>query len=255
MQANAIHDGLRTQRLGRPLLVYQSVGSTNDVAREMAKADAPEGTAALAGEQTGGRGRKGSAWASPSGGLWLSIVLRPTIPLEAWPLIGFAAGAGVAAALESVSGRTIQLKWPNDVILESRKVGGILVESAAGVAILGIGINVNVELDALPEDVRRGATTVLASLGRTVDLSVLTRAVLEQVEHFYDLLSQDSKAVLRAWRRRSFLSGRSVQVGSTHMLEGIAEDVDDSGALLIRTASGVQPVTVGEVSVRETRPR
>ncbi|MGH2397309.1 MAG: biotin--[acetyl-CoA-carboxylase] ligase, partial [bacterium] len=133
MQANAIHDGLRTQRLGWPLLVYQSVGSTNDVAREMAEAHAPEGAAALAGEQTGGRGRKGSAWASPSGGLWLSIVLRPTIPLEAWPLIGFAAGAGVAAALESVSGRTIQLKWPNDVILESRKVGGILVESAAGV--------------------------------------------------------------------------------------------------------------------------
>lgn len=253
MQSSAIHDGLRTRRLGRPLKVFESVGSTNDAAREMAEAGAPEGVAVLAGEQTGGRGRKGSSWASPAGGLWLSVVLRPDLPLAAWPLIGFAAGAGAAAALESVAGQTVQLKWPNDLILDGQKVGGILVESAGDVAILGIGINVNFGKDALPEDVRRGATTVLASLGREVELAVLTRAILEQVEYFYDVMHRDPKAVLRAWRMRSFLTGRLVQVSGTHVLEGVAEDVDDSGALLIRTASGVQAVTVGDVSVRETR--
>jgi len=253
LHSSAIHDGLRTRRLGRPLSLYERVGSTNDVAREMAEAGAPEGAAVLAAEQSGGRGRKGRRWASPSGGLWLSVVLRPTLRLEAWRLIGFAAGVGAATALESVNCRTIQLKWPNDLILESRKVGGILVESAGGVAILGIGINVNFAHDALPEDVRRGATTILASLGRSVDLAVLTRAILEQVEYFYDLMQRDPKTVLRSWRMRSFLTGQFVQVSGVHTLEGVAEDVDDNGALLIRTASGIQPVTVGDVSVRETR--
>jgi BirA family biotin operon repressor/biotin-[acetyl-CoA-carboxylase] ligase len=221
----------------------------------MAEAGAAEGTVVLASEQTVGRGRKGRGWASPSGGLWMSVVLRPTLPPESWPLIGFAAGAGAAAALESVSGKTIQLKWPNDLVLDGRKVGGILVESAGGFAILGIGINANVAIEELPDDLRTTAVTLLASLGSPVDLAALARSILEQVEHFYDLMHRDPQAILDTWRRRSFLNGRRVQITGTRMLEGVAEDIDDRGALLIRTASGVQPVTVGDVSVRETHAR
>lgn len=255
MKASAIHDGLRTRRLGRPVSVFESVGSTNDVARALAKQGAAEGTTVVAEAQTAGRGRKGRHWASPPGGLWLSIVLRPSLPLEAWPLIGFAAGAGTAAALESVSGKTIQLKWPNDLILDSRKVGGVLVESAEGVVILGIGINANIAIEDLPGDIRPSATTLLTSLGRIIDLSALVREILGQVEAFYDSMHRDPQSILDAWRRRSFLTGRRVQVSGVNSLDGVAEDIDDNGALLIRTSQGVLSVSAGDVSVRETQAR
>lgn len=221
----------------------------------MAEDGAPEGATVLAREQTGGRGRKGRGWASPAGGVWLSVVLRPSLPLEAWPLIGFAAGAGAAAALESVSRMTIQLKWPNDLILEGRKIGGILVESAGGVAILGIGVNANIAIEDLPNAVRPSATTLLTSLGRTIDLSALVREILEQVEYFYDSIHRDPQSTLDAWRRRSFLNGRQVQVSGATSLEGIVEDIADNGALLVRTSSGVHSLTAGDVSVREAQAR
>lgn len=230
------------------------VDSTNDIARALADDGAPEGTAVLAREQTGGRGRHGRGWISPAGGLWLSVVLRPSLSHGAWPLIGFAAGAGAAAAVETVTGAQTQLKWPNDLMLNGRKVGGVLVESSGDVAIAGIGINANVLPEALPEGVRAGATTLLASLGRPVDLPALARAVLEQVERFYGLVRDRPDAVLDAWRTRSFLTGRRVTVAGAQMLEGVAEGIDGAGALLVRTASGVRPVRAADVSIREAGP-
>lgn len=234
--------------------MHAIVDSTNDIARALAEEGAPEGTAVLAIEQTGGRGRQGRGWISPAGGLWLSIVLRPSLAHDAWPLIGFATGAGAAAAVETVTGAKTQLKWPNDLMLNERKVGGVLVESSGDVAIAGVGINANVLPEALPEGVRAGATTLLASLGRPVDLAALARAVLEQVERFYDLVREGPEAVLDAWRARSFLTGRRVTVAGAQMFEGVAEGIDRAGALLVRTASGVRPVRAADVSIREAGP-
>lgn len=254
LTAKDTEEKLRTRRFGRPLAVYGIVDSTNDIARELAKHGAPEGAAVLAREQTGGRGRQGRGWVSPAGGLWLSVVLRPSLPADAWPLIGFAAGAGAAAAVEAATGATILLKWPNDLMLHGRKVGGILVESGGDVAILGIGINANVPLEALPDGVRAGATTLLASLGRPVELAALARTVLYEVEQYYDLVHQNPDAVLEAWRARSFLTGRRVTVSGAQRIDGVAEGIDVSGALLVRTGSGIQPVRAADVSVREADP-
>ncbi len=253
--AETILRGLQTRTLGRPLYVYDCVGSTNDVAKTLAEQDAPEGTVVVAREQTGGRGRLGRTWASPPGGLWLSLVLRPQLPATEWPLLGFVASVAAAAALEVVARVPVQLKWPNDLMLEGRKLGGVLVETGGTYAITGIGINANVPIDALPREVGAIATTLAECLGRPVDLVTLTHELLRELERFYTLVAQDRHAVMEWWRARSATLGRRVRVvGMGGDFDGVAESVDDSGALFVRTRAGVRRVFAGEVSLREHLP-
>lgn len=141
--ATQISRQLRTVRFGRPLQVYPLVTSTNDLARDLAASGAGEGTAVLALEQSAGRGRLGRRWASPPGGLYLSLVLRPDLRMERWPLIGLACSLGAAAAAEAHAGAPVRVKWPNDLLLDGRKVGGILIEVAGDAAVCGIGLNIN----------------------------------------------------------------------------------------------------------------
>lgn len=245
-----IQAGLRASRFGRPLSVYPRVDSTNDIARELAEQGASEGTAVIAREQTGGRGRLGRPWISPPGGLWLSVVLRPTLPVAQWPLLGFAGSVGAATAVEAIAGVTPQLKWPNDLVIDDRKLGGVLIEAGPAYAIAGIGINANVGLDALSSETTSSATTLLALRGQAVDLNALAREVLLQVERAYDLLYQDVSALIQQWRGRSVILGRHVGVSGTETFEGIAENVDAQGALLVRTPTGLRRVVVGDVSLR-----
>lgn len=247
---DAIEQGLGTQRLGRPLHVHDRVNSTNDVARGLAEAGAPEGTAVLAREQTGGRGRLGRRWASPPGGLWLSVVLRPQLPVAEWTRLGFAASVAAAAAVDAVAGVPVGLKWPNDLVVGGRKLGGVLVEAGGAYAIAGIGINANVQVELLEPEIAAAATS-LSAMGRDVDLAALVRRVLRELEYHYDLLQRGGPAVMAKWRARSITLGRAVRVIGADVFDGIAETVDDDGALLVRTSSGMRRVLAGEVSVRE----
>lgn len=251
LTAAAIQQGLRTQRLGRQLSVYGRVDSTNGIARELAEQGAPEGTAVIAREQTGGRGRLGRPWASPPGGLWLSLVLRPPLPVEDWPLIGLAMTVGIAVACETVTNAPVRLKWPNDLVLEGRKLGGVLVEAPGGFAIAGIGLNSNVPADTLPEEIRTRAVSLSDHLGHPVDLVTLTQELLLEVERHYDLLSIDRKAVIEQWRRKAVTLGRRVRVLGPEVIEGVAESVDDRGALVVRTEAGPRTVVAGDVLLRE----
>lgn len=250
LRRDEIERGLQTQRLGRPLHVHDRVKSTNDVARELAEAGAPEGTAVLAREQTGGRGRMGRRWASPPGGLWLSVVLRPQLSVAEWTRLGFAASVAAAAAVEEVAGVPVGLKWPNDLVVGGRKLGGVLVEAGGAYAIAGIGINTNVQVELLEPEIAAAATS-LSAMGRNVDLAALVRRVLLELEHHYGMLQRDGPAVMAKWRERSITLGRAVRVIGADVFDGIAETVDDDGALLVRTPSGVRRVFAGEVSLRE----
>ncbi|MDQ7820037.1 MAG: biotin--[acetyl-CoA-carboxylase] ligase [Armatimonadota bacterium] len=246
----AVAARLRTRRFGRPVVVLDRVGSTNDRAREMADAGAPEGTAVIARVQTAGRGRRGRRWLSPPGGLWMSVVLRPGLPVAQWPLVGFAVALATADAAAATAGVRAALKWPNDVVVGDSKLAGVLVEAAGSAAVAGVGVNANLDVDALPAEVRQDATSLRSLTGSDVDLALLAADVLSRCEEYYDLLHQDPAAVVAAWRRRSATLGRRVRTGGAREVEGVAEDVDDTGALVIRTAAGRVRVVAGEVSLR-----
>lgn len=244
--------GARTRYVGRRTERHARVTSTNDVARDLAAAGAPEGTAVVADEQTGGRGRLGRPWASPPGGLWLSLVLRPRLPAHEAPRLGLAVGVAVARAIERATGVAVRLKWPNDLMVGDRKVGGVLVEAPAeaGWAVAGIGVNANVSLEALPPEVRERATTLEAAAGRPVDRDALLGEIFAEVEKAYEVLRGDGFAtILRWWRDRAASLGERVTVRVPgEVVAGVAEGIDEDGALLVRLDDGsVRRLLAGEI--------
>ena len=244
--------------LARTVEVHDALPSTQDRARELARAGAPHGTLVVAAVQTGGRGRLRRAWGSPEGGLWMSLVLRPDLAVTDAPRLTLAAAVAVTKTLRDL-GIDAGIKWPNDVLVEpeEKKVCGILAESSlrnpsngqtSGIAyvLLGVGLNANVDVADLdvPD---RAATTLRAELGRDVEpLHLLGRllssldAELRRIDEFV--------AILNDWRALSFTLGRQVRVErSGERLEGLAVDVSSTGALLLETANGTFEVYEGEV--------
>lgn len=258
----AVQAALRTERLGRSIEFRQSVGSTNEVAKALARLGAPEGLVVVAEEQTGGKGRLGRTWHSPPGvGIWMTVVLRPPlIPYEAARLT-LCAAVAVAGAIRQVAGLPAAIKWPNDIVLEDRKVCGILTEMEADwdrvhFAVVGIGINANLPAEAFPEHLRATATSLLAAGGKPVPRALLIAEVLARLEAEYqDLVAGRFDQVLTRWRALSATLGRTVRVlpvaPDQPEVVGVAEAVDPSGALLVRLPDGqLHRVVAGEVSIR-----
>lgn len=209
--------------LGRPRLHLRSVGSTNARARALAGSGAAHGTLVTAAEQTAGRGRQGRRWAAPAGqALLLSLVLRE------WPrLLPLAAAVAVSEAV----GADARIKWPNDVLVDGRKVAGILVEGRPqeGWAVLGVGINVAVEVDELPDDARARAGTLGLAAG---DVEAVLARVLAALERW---LAAGDDDVLAAWRARDALAGHAVRWDSG---SGRAEGVAADGRLVVTREDG-----------------
>jgi BirA family biotin operon repressor/biotin-[acetyl-CoA-carboxylase] ligase len=226
---------------------YAEIPSTNDVAAVLADNGSEEGTLVLADMQTAGRGRLGRSWASPPGaGIYASVVLRPRD--EVARLLTIAAGVAIADGIARASGLEAELKWPNDVHREGRKLAGILAERGAGHVVLGFGINV---LRAVyPAEVRHRATSLELELDRPVDRAlVLTECLAALVSRYRDLNAGRRADVIAAWRRRgaSMLGRRIEWEAGGAMQQGTAENVDDEGALMVRTERGVVRVISGEV--------
>jgi BirA family transcriptional regulator, biotin operon repressor / biotin---[acetyl-CoA-carboxylase] ligase len=229
-----------TGRLGRPRLHLRATTSTNDRARALAEEGAPHGALVTAAEQSAGRGRQGRTWSSPPGrALLLSLVLRdpPTLlPLAA------------ALAVAEVAGPHARIKWPNDVLLDGRKVAGILAEGRPheGWAVVGIGLNVAVRVDELPPDVRATAGT----LGlEPADLEPMLERLLAALER---ALSLEDAALLDAYRERDALSGREVSWADG---TGTAVGVDGAGRLLVELADGGRSaLSAGEVHLQAQPP-
>jgi BirA family transcriptional regulator, biotin operon repressor / biotin---[acetyl-CoA-carboxylase] ligase len=242
----------RLGHFGRQIIWYADVSSTSDVAASCAERGADEGLVVAANAQSAGRGRLGRSWASPPGaGLYVSLVLRPRRLVM--PLVTIAAGVAVAQGIEAASGLRPQLKWPNDVCVGPRKLAGVLAEAQTngldgGYVVLGFGINVMPA--RYPPDTAPRATSLEAELGRSVDRPLLLVECLAAFWQCYsDLARGRSADVIAGWRERAAMTlGRKVQLeagGIRH--EGIAEDVDEAGALLVRTSSATIRVTSGEV--------
>ncbi len=256
MEHPALAD-LGTRVVGRYIRWHDSIASTNDLALRLTEVPVPEGTVVVAEEQTAGRGRLGRSWTSPRGGVWLSVILSPNLPLESIPIIGFAAAIAAAVAIRKTTGLLARLKWPNDVLVDGKKVVGVLTEAAPapGWVVVGIGINANIAGDALPEVPGYPAASLQTLLGRAMDREELARTLLLELDRSYAMLmSAGVDSVLRRWREMADTLGRPVRVEmAAGTICGIAQDVDGAGALRVRLADGtMQRVVAGDVHVRET---
>ena len=247
------------ERIGTNILYRDSVTSTNDLLKAMAEEGAPEGTVLLAGEQTRGKGRLGRRFASAAGqGIYLSALLRPELPPEKLlPLTGFTAEAMVRA-VRRVTGAEARIKWVNDLILNGKKLCGILTESAffegrLRYVAVGVGLNVNCDLDDFPEELRDLAGSLKTELGRPFDLAPVAAAMIGELDVLYTaLLSGDTAAYLAAYRAHCLTLDRDVLL----LQNGVstparALDVDGDLGLLVRYPDGREAlVRSGEASVR-----
>lgn len=249
-------DGLPPRRLAYAIHYRHTVDSTNSWARALAAEDAPEGTVTLAEEQTAGRGRRGHSWRSLPGGLSFSLVLRPALPAAVLPRLPLMAAVAVAEGVAGACGLRLGIKWPNDLLLDGRKVCGILCELAAdGSVVLGIGINVHGEPSAF--DDLPGAGALAAASGEPPDRSRLLRALLERFDHWYDQIGNGGwPALLDRWRDISVTIGREVTVrGSFGTASGTAAGVAEDGALLVRGPGGrIRRFLAGEVTLGGDKP-
>jgi BirA family biotin operon repressor/biotin-[acetyl-CoA-carboxylase] ligase len=262
LSSAAILRDLGTQIVGSQVTCVKVTGSTNDWLKAAATEGAPEGLAVFAEEQTAGRGQIGHHWIAPFGCCILaSVLLRPAFPPEQLSCLSMLAACAAAAAAIEVTGLPIHLKWPNDVIGESGKVGGVLVESSivdgqVEFAIVGLGINVNQrrsDLAALP-----GAFSLRAELGKMVDRTELARALLRALDERY-AIARDGQydAILAEWRERLAMVGKWVNLRIGDTVDGpyFASQVTPRGTLvLLRTDGSSFEAAAGEVSVVPTLP-
>jgi BirA family biotin operon repressor/biotin-[acetyl-CoA-carboxylase] ligase len=245
---------LKTRFVGQRVIYHPTLTSTMEVARAEAKRGAAEGTIVVADEQTAGRGRLQRAWLSPRGNIALSVILRPT--LACLPSLTMLASLAVAHSIEAVTVLKPQLKWPNDVLINGKKVCGILIESnvradRVDYAVIGIGINVNLRPDDYPE-ILPIATSLSHELKKEVSRLILLRHLLVEIEKLYLAISA-GQSIFEEWRDNLVTIGKRVRVKSGDAVqEGIAESVTPDGSLLLRHSDGtLNKILAGDVTLQD----
>ncbi len=252
LSADVITEGLETRFVGQRVLYYPSLTSTMDIARKEAQKGAGEGTVVIADEQTGGRGRLKRVWLTPKRNIALSVILYPA--LSCLPSLIMLASLAVVHGIESATGLKSQVKWPNDVLINGKKVCGILIESdvqgsTVNYTIIGIGINVSLRLADFPE-IQPIATSLSSELGREVSRLSIIRHLLVEMERLYLTLSSGG-SIYEEWRDSLVTLGKKVRVAAGETIyEGVAESVARDGSLLLRGFDGnLTRIVAGDVSL------
>lgn len=253
---NAVNTPEKRRWAGCEIVRLETVDSTNRYARMLAAQGAPHGTLVLARQQTAGRGRRGRNWISPAGeGIFMSLIVRPGTAVESAGGLSLQAALAAARAIARTGGIDARIKWPNDIVCGGRKVCGMLLEmdtDGQGLQDVVIGVGINVHQTEFPEEIMHTASSLDLLSGRRTDSEALTEAFLEEFEAAYALARSDHEAFMRAYCGLSATLGQRVQViaaGETYT--GTAENVTDSGTLLVRREDGVlREVLAADVSVR-----
>lgn len=250
---------LNTDHVGKNIIYYDTIGSTNSKAKELAEKGQEHGTVVISEEQTSGRGRLGRNWVSPKQkGIWMSIILRPNIVTENIAQITLLGAAAVQKAIAEM-GIITGIKWPNDIVLNNKKVCGILTEMSGEIdhinyIVMGIGINVNLEQEDIPLELKDMATSLKIGSGKFVDRKLLLANVLNNFEELYNEFEKhgDIKEIIEICRKNSILINREIQlINKGEISTAKAIDISDDGELVIENQQGkVQYIVSGEVSIK-----
>lgn len=253
-----IYAGLDTARVGKRILCFAETDSTNLVAFKLAEEGAEEGTVVIADCQKRGKGRLGREWASPSGvNLYCSVILRPSIlPVSAFQLT-FLSAVAVCRAIERTTILLPRIKWPNDILINGRKIAGLLNEMSAetekvNFVVLGIGVNLNMRREQFPDELRHPASSLFLEGGGTVSRVSFIHSLLKELDLLYDLyLGEGDGSIRKEWLVRCNMLGQTVMVSSgAAALTGTVSGVDDNGALLVLLPDGkVERVLSGDVKI------
>jgi BirA family biotin operon repressor/biotin-[acetyl-CoA-carboxylase] ligase len=253
-----ISAGLNSARIGRRLICYRETGSTNENAFKLAEEGAEEGTVVVAESQLRGKGRLGRHWESPAGvNLYCSVILRPPILPARAAQLTFLSVVAAARAIEAVTSLRPSIKWPNDLLLSGKKVAGLLNEMSAetekvNFIVLGIGVNLNMDLAQFPADLRHPATSLFLETGKLVCRLDFARALLEALDALYDTyLLNGYDPVREEWLARCKFLGKKVRIAfQKNEINGTATGIDEEGALLVRLPDGgVERVLAGDVTI------
>jgi BirA family biotin operon repressor/biotin-[acetyl-CoA-carboxylase] ligase len=240
-----VKKGLKTKFMGKDIHYFKEVDSTNDVAKYLAENGAEEGTVVVAEIQNRGKGRRGKTWISPPGGVWMSIILRPDIPTSKAPQLTLVTGVAVAETLKKELNLDVGIKWPNDILIGNKKVCGILTEVNANInkinyVIVGIGIDMNVDVPLLPPDLQEGATSLKNELDTEINGAILVQKFLLNLEKLYNQFTSGKfPDILNEWRFLSKTIGRKVEVrtrGKT--IRGDAIGINKDGILILELDDG-----------------
>jgi BirA family biotin operon repressor/biotin-[acetyl-CoA-carboxylase] ligase len=245
--SNEIQLGLKTKSLGRNIHYEETVSSTQKIAHKLAYDGANEGTIVVAEEQVAGRGRLDRSWHSPKySGIWMSIILRPSIPLPQSPQLTLLAAVSIAQAIQEVTKLEPEIKWPNDILFDRKKAVGILTELQAesdriNSIIIGVGINVNQTETDFPDDIKDKATSLRIQSGNKINRSELIQAILEKLEKLYkSYLKSGFYPIKLLWEAYAISIGKEIVASTlTGKIHGLAKGITDEGVLIIEDANGL----------------
>lgn len=253
-----IRSRLETTWAGQNLYYFPEVDSTNLMAKKLGEEGVPSGTLVAADRQTAGRGRRGRAWESPAeANIYMSLLLRPEILPDLAPMLTLVMAQSAAEAVSGITESFVQIKWPNDIVMNGKKICGILTEMSTEIdwinyVVIGVGMNVNQE--EFPEELREKATSLFRETGRKISRAALITAVMKRFEENYKLFmkKKDVSAIRDAYNRILINRGQEVRVlDPNHEYSGYALGINDRGELLVRREDGgIEEVYAGEVSIR-----
>lgn len=243
-----VQRGLSTTYIGKKIYYFPELESTNIAAKEKALHRAEgmsEGTLIIAERQSAGKGRLGREWFSPAGGIWLSIILYPQLSPSYISRITLMTAVATVKALENYTLIKPQIKWPNDILINEKKVCGILTEMSAELDIInwvvvGIGVNVNIDYQRFPEDIQENTISLKEALGKEVLRVKLAQTFLQEFEKYYDKLKRkEFPSILREWKLYSHTLGRKIRVDmGERIITGEAVDINGEGALILKKEDG-----------------
>lgn len=252
-----IVDGLNTKFVGKEIHYYKTVKSTQKTAKKLILKGIEDGSTVVSETQTAGKGRRDRSWSSVKGGIYLSIILKPKMDSSQASLLSLLAGVAAAKTIEKLHEIRAELKWPNDVQIKGKKVGGILLELSSGPKrvkwiTIGIGLNANNKTSSLPQEIQSESTSLFEELGNKISRPKFIGQMLNEFEELYSNFNlHGAEPVLKEWKKLTSTLGNQIQVTNGDSIEGRAVDVDQNGALLIEKKDGkVKRVTAGDVSIR-----
>ncbi|MDZ5711989.1 biotin--[acetyl-CoA-carboxylase] ligase [Jeotgalibacillus haloalkalitolerans] len=246
LNENNLLVGLQTDRLGRFVHFFESVESTQKIAHRLAQENADEGTLVIAEEQVSGRGRMARTWYSPKGtGIWMSLLLRPSLPPQKAPQFTLIAAVAIVEAIEKVCGLKVDIKWPNDLLINGKKITGILTELQADSEqihslIIGIGINVNQDIEDFSEEIQQIATSLHIESGKTFSRAGIVQEILFNLEKYYAVyISEGFEPIKEIWEKYAITIGKHITARTLNKeIKGLASGITNEGVLKLIDENG-----------------